>query len=62
MMSSERVLEESDEVNPRIRTRRPNTTLDSDGVRSERIRSLKNTRRGHTANVTANVSEVIELL
>lgn len=61
-MSSERALEESDEVNPRTRSRRPNTTLDSDGVRSERIRSLKNTRRGHIANVTASVNEVIEVL
>ena len=62
MMSSERAPEELDEVNPRTRPRRPNTTLDSDGVRNERIRSLKNTRRGHIANVTAKVNEVIELL
>ena len=61
-MSSERTPEELDEVNPRTRPRRPNTTLDSDGVRNERIRSLKNTRRGHIANVTAKVNEVIELL
>ena len=62
MMSSERAPEELDEVNPRTRPRRPNTTLDSDGVRNERIRSLKNTRKGHIANVTAKVNEVIELL
>ena len=62
MMSSERAPEELDEVNPWTRPRRPNTTLDSDGVRNERIRSLKNTRRGHIANVTAKVNEVIELL
>ena len=62
MMSSERAPEELDEVNPRTRPRRPNTTLDSDGVRNERIRSLKNTRKGHTANVAAKVNEVIELL
>ena len=62
MMSSERAPEELDEVNLRTRPRRPNTTLDSDGVRNERIRSLKNTRRGHIANVTAKVNEVIELL
>ena len=62
MMSSERAPEELDEVNPRTRPRRPNTTLDSDGVRNERIRSLKNTRRGHIANVNAKVNEVIELL
>ena len=62
MMSSERAPEELDEVNPRTRPRRPNTTLDSDGVRNERIRSLKNTRRGHIANVTAKVNEVIKLL
>ena len=51
-----------DEVNPRTRPKRPNTTFDSDGVRNERIRSLKNTRRGHIAKVTAKVNEVIELL
>ena len=62
MMSSERAPEELDEVNPRTRPRRPNKTLDLDGVRNERIRSLKNTRRGHIANVTAKVNEVIELL
>ena len=42
--------------------RKPNTTLDMEGVLSEKLRSLKNTRRGHLANVTANVNGVHELL
>ena len=33
-----------------------------EGVLSEKLRSLKNTRRGHLANVTANVNGVLELL
>ena len=55
---------ESEEVARRStsRTRKPNTTLDMEGVLSEKLRSLKNTRRGHLANVTANVNGIHELL
>ena len=45
---------------------KPNITLDMEGVLSEKLRSLKNTQRGHlanvTANVTANVNGALELL
>ena len=55
---------ESEEVGRRTtaRSRKPNITLDMEGVLSENLRSLKNTRRGHLANVTANVNGVQELL
>ena len=33
-----------------------------EGVLSEKLCSLKNTRRGHLANVTANVNGIHELL
>ena len=41
MMSSERVLEESDEVNPRIRTTRPNTTLEFVAKGFEALKTLE---------------------
>ena len=55
---------ESEEVGQgtTARNRKPNITLDMEGVLSEKLRSLKNTRRGHLANVTANVNGVHELL
>lgn len=55
---------ESEEVGRRTtsRNRKPNITLDMEGVLSEKLRSLKNTRRGHLASVTANVNGVHELL
>ena len=55
---------ESEEAGRRTttRNRKPNITLDMEGVASEKLRSLKNTRRGHLANVTANVNGVQELL
>ena len=55
---------ESEEVGRRTtsRNRKPNITLVMEGVLSEKLCSLKNTRRGHLANVTANVNGVQELL
>ena len=55
---------ESEEVGRRTtsRNRKPNITLDMEGVLSEKLRSLKNIRRGHLANVTANVNGALELL
>ena len=54
---------ESEEVGRRTtRNRKPNITLDMEVVLSEKLRSLKNTRRGHLANVTTNVNGVHELL
>ena len=55
---------ESEEVGRRTTapSRKPNITLDMEGVLSENLRSLKNTRRGHLANVTAKVNGVHELL
>ncbi|KAK2561883.1 hypothetical protein P5673_015280 [Acropora cervicornis] len=55
---------ESEEVGRRttLRSRKPNITLDMEGVLSENLRSLKNTRRAHLENVTANVNGVHELL
>ena len=64
VVSSLKICMESEEVARRTtsRTRKPNTTLDMEGVLSEKLRSLKNTRRGHLANVTANVNGIHELL
>jgi len=55
---------ESEEARRRTttRNREPNITLDMEGVSSEKLLSLKNTRKGHLANVTVNVNGVQEFL
>ncbi|KAL9986036.1 hypothetical protein ACROYT_G000097 [Oculina patagonica] len=44
------------------RSRKPNTTLDQDGVLGEKLHTLKNTRRGPIASVSVRVNEIVELI
>ena len=53
---------EEDAQRTASQNRKPYTTLDMEGVLSENLRSLKNTHRGHLANVTANVNGIHQLL
>ena len=64
VVSSLKICMESEEAGRRTttRNRKPNITLDKEGVASVKLRSLKKTRRGHLSNVTANVNGVQELL
>ena len=62
--SSLKICMEFEEIGRRttLRNRKPSITLDMEGILNEKLRCLKYTRRGHLANVTANVNGIHELL
>ena len=44
------------------RVRRPNVTLDLEGVHWERLRTMMNSRSGLAANVSTRINKILDLM